>query len=207
MKTRFTLVVLSLLVLLVAGLAVAQDQKTQAQGQGQGMGMSPEDMAAMEKAGTPGAEHKRLAAGAGHWTYTMTMWMAPGAQPMEATGTMDASTLLGGRYLESTFKGSMMGMPFEGHALDGYDNVKREYFSTWVDNMSTGLMMSTGKCSDPDCKVMSMSSEMPDPATGKPTKFREVTTHIDKDNSKFEMFVDPGQGEFKTMEMLLKRKG
>jgi hypothetical protein len=200
---------LSLFVLLVAGFAVAQDQKTQdpkAQGQGQGMGMSPEDMAAMEKAGTPGPEHKRLAAAEGHWTYTMTMWMAPGAPPMESSGTMDASTILGGRYVQSTFKGAMMGMPFEGHALEGYDNVKQEYFSAWVDNMSTGVMMATGKCGDPDCKVLSMSSEMPDPATGKPTKFREVTTHIDKNNSKFEMFVDAGQGEFKTFEMMLKRK-
>lgn len=205
MKRRFTFVMLlSLFVLLVAGFAVAQDQK--AQGQGQGMGMSPEDMAAMEKAGTPGAEHKRMAAVAGSWTYTMKMWMAPGQQPMESSGTMEASTLFGGRYVQSTYKGSMMGMAFEGHALEGYDNVKQEYFSTWVDNMSTGVMISSGKCSDPDCKVVTMNAEMPDPATGKPTKFREVTTHVDKDNMKFEMFVDPGQGEFKTMEMQLKRK-
>ena len=206
MKRRFTLVMLSLLVLLVAGFAVAQDKKPEG-GQGQGMGMSPEDMAAMEKAGTPGEQHKRMAAMAGNWTYTMKMWMAPGQPPAEATGTMEASTILGGRYLQSTYKGMVMGAPFEGHGLDGYDNVKQEFFSTWVDNMSTGVMVSTGKCNDPDCKVMTMSSEMPDPTTGKPMKVREVSTHIDKDNMKFEMFMSPGgQGEFKNMELNLKRK-
>jgi hypothetical protein len=147
-----------------------------------------------------------MAAMAGHWTFTMSMWMAPGQPPMQSSGTMEASAILGGRYLPSTYKGSMMGMPFEGHGLDGYDNVKQEYFSTWVDNMSTGVMMSTGKCDDPACKTLTMTSEMPDPATGKVMKVREVTTHVDKDNVKFEMFMDPGQGEMKTMEMHLKRK-
>ncbi len=33
-----------------------------------------------------------------------------------------------------------MGMPFEGMGIDGYDNLAKQYVSTWVDNMGTGIM-------------------------------------------------------------------
>ena len=51
---------------------------------------------------------------------------------------------MGGRYLEQRFKGDIMGMPFEGIGYTGYDNVKKQYWGTWMDNMSTGMMTSTG---------------------------------------------------------------
>ena len=70
---------------------------------------------AMMKAMTPGEEHKKLAQHGGDWTFTNKMWMAPGQPPMESGGTMHADVLLGGRYVEAIWKGSMMGMPFEGH--------------------------------------------------------------------------------------------
>jgi hypothetical protein len=36
-----------------------------------------------------------------------------------------------------------MGMPFEGLGYTGYDNVKKQYFGTWIDSMSTGIMTSS----------------------------------------------------------------
>ena len=40
----------------------------------------------------------------------------------------------------------MMGMPFTGHGMRGYDNVSGKYWSTWNDSMSTGMMVSEGTC-------------------------------------------------------------
>ena len=37
----------------------------------------------------------------------------------------------------------MMGMPFEGIGRTGYDNVTGKYWSTWIDNMSTGCYLHT----------------------------------------------------------------
>ncbi|HYG65515.1 MAG TPA: DUF1579 domain-containing protein [Thermoanaerobaculia bacterium] len=211
MKGRFWLAVLSMFVLLVTtgGLAAAQgtQEKAQEKPAGGAPQMSPEEMQAMVAAATPGEAHKRMAQMAGNWTYTMTMWMAPGQPPMETTGTIESSMVLGGRYLQSTYKGNIMGQPFEGRGTDAWDNVSKEYIGTWMDNMGTGIMVTRGKCDDPACKKMTATGEMNDPMTGGPVKVKMVTTHIDKDNFKFEMFMDHGEhGEMKTMEVNAKRK-
>ena len=53
---------------------------------------------------------------------------------------------LDGRVMVEQFEGTMMGAPFKGHGMSGYDNVTGKYWSTWNDSMSTGLMVSTGTC-------------------------------------------------------------
>jgi len=59
--------------------------------------------------------------------------------------------ILGNRYLQSTYKGNMDGIRFEGWGLMGYDNQKQEFVSTWADNMGTGIAMATAKA-DPSGK-------------------------------------------------------
>ena len=53
-------------------------------------------------------------------------------------------------------------MPMEGFSIDGYDNVKGEYFSLWLDNMGTGYMLSIGERSE-DGKSVTYTGSMPDP--------------------------------------------
>jgi Protein of unknown function (DUF1579) len=211
MKGRFWIAVMSVLVLLVTtgGLAAVQAQGAQEKPQAQApaAGPSAEDMQAMIAAATPGEPHKRMASMAGQWTYKMTMWMDPSQPPMETSGTIESSMILDGHYLQSVYKGNVMGQPFEGHGLDAYDNVTKEYIGTWVDNMGTGIMTTKGKCDDSACKKMTAAGEMNDPMAGGPVKVKMVTTHVDKDNYKFEMFMVSGQGETKTMEINAKRKG
>src|SRR5207237_831498 len=110
MKMR-SLLLLSTILLSVAGAAFAQDKaKEPPMG-----GMNPADMqAAMVKSMTPGAPHQQLARMAGDWTFTSKAWMMPGQPPMDSAGTMHADVLLGGRYVEHHWKGDFMGMPFEG---------------------------------------------------------------------------------------------
>jgi len=63
---------------------------------------------------------------------------------MEETGTATRSMTLDGRVLVEDVSSSMMGSPFTGHGMMGYDNVTGKYWSTWNDSMSTGLMVSEG---------------------------------------------------------------
>ena len=63
---------------------------------------------------------------------------------MEDTGPATRTMTLGGRVLVEEVSGSMMGMPFTGHGMMGFDNVSGKYWSTWNDSMSTGIMMSEG---------------------------------------------------------------
>ena len=107
--------------------------------------------------------------------------------------------MLGGRYFKSTHTGMMMGMPFEGYEISGYDNVKKEFFNVWMDNMGTGIMVSTGTY-DEATKTLTFTGQMTEPM-GTEMNVREVITAPDKDHSLFEMYVDMGGNEMKTMEI------
>jgi uncharacterized protein DUF1579 len=169
---------------------------------------SPADMEkammdAMTKAATPGAEHQNLAKMAGDWTTEISMTMMPGQPPMKSTGTMHAEMMLGGRYLSSTWKGKMGDMDFEGHGVDAYDNVARQYESSWVDNMGTGIMNGTGTCEGGTCTA---KMEMWDPMSGQKSTSRSTMTWMGSDSFKMEMFGNGPDGkEMKFMEIVAKR--
>lgn len=203
MKNRSTIAVLFLLVLCCTVVsALAQDKPKEPAAPA----MSAAEMEAMQKAGTPGEPQKRLGRLVGDWTFTNTMWMAPGQPPATSTGTMHGVALMGGRYVEHTWKGDMMGMPFEGRGTDGYDNVGKQYVASWLDNMSTGIMYSTGSC-DPAGNVCNYSGDMWDPMTGKKITSRSTITWMDNNTFKNEMYgPGPDGKDMKWMEIVAKRK-
>ena len=111
--------------------------------------MTPEQQAEMEayaKAGTPGAAHQALASTVGNYDLKVRSWMEPGGPPMEEAGTATRAMALDGRVRVESVSSKMMGAPFTGHGMLGYDNVTGKYWSTWNDSMSTGLMVSEGTC-------------------------------------------------------------
>src|SRR6185503_4508262 len=93
---------------------------------------------------TPGTPHKGLAALEGTWTAKVKSWMKPGAPPMESEGTAEQKMVLEGRFLEQRFSGNFMGQAFNGLGHTGYDNFKKKYVSTWMDNMGTMVMVMEG---------------------------------------------------------------
>ena len=154
--------------------------------------------------------HKMLADLAGTWNYTVTMWMNPdpNAKPQEAKGTATRKSIMDGRFfaLDVSGKmempgadGKMKSMDFKGHGLEGYDNVKKKFIGTWVDNMGTGIMMSEGDY-DPATKTFTYNSEF-EPMPGMKQKVREVIKITDKDHHTFEWYEDRGGQEAKTMEI------
>lgn len=200
---------LSLALCTAAVPAFSQDtQQKKAPESAPGMpGMDAAMMEAWMKAATPGEQHKHLARGAGKWTTTQKMWMAPGQPPVETTGTMEGEMILGGRYLHSTYKATMMGEPFEGRAFEAYDNVTKEIINTWIDTAGTGILVSRGKCDDPACKTVTVTGEMADPMGGPKVTMKQVTTWVDNDNFKFEIWGSDGKGgTMKMMEMTAKRQ-
>ena len=139
--------------------------------------MSAEEMAmmeAMERAGTPGPQHAMLAGMAGDWTFEGKFWMSPDQEPMAASGTATRTMIMGGRVLVEKVTSSYMGQPFEGQGMLGYDNVAGSYWSTWIDNMSTALMTSTGSCAENACEF---HATMTDPMTGEPARMRMTSEH------------------------------
>src|SRR6478735_7718876 len=130
-------------------------------------------MKTMMAAGTPGKEHEMLAKSTGTWKAETTMWMAPDAPPMKSNGVATTKMILGGRYQQMVFKGDMMGAPFEGIGTSGYDNARKVWTSTWVDNMSTAIMAMDGTWDDAT-KSLTSTGKMLCPANGKMCKMKEV---------------------------------
>jgi hypothetical protein len=166
---------------------------------------SSDEMQAMMAYSTPGNIHKMLAKSAGLWTATVTMWMQPGAQPVSSSASCTNEMILGGRYLQSKNTGNFMGQPFEGMAITGYDNAKKMFVNSWIDNMGTGIMTMTGAWDDAD-KAIKYSGTMVDPVSGKDIPVREVWRFVDDDTQVMEMYSLMGDKEFKNMEVKYTRK-
>lgn len=155
---------------------------------------------------TPGDMHKMMATWDGTWNGDLTMWMEPGAQETKSTATAVNKMLMNGLYQESTHSGEMMGMPFNGRSTVGYDNHEKQFVSTWIDNMGSGMMVMKGPW-DEATKTMTLKGKMVDPASKGEMTVRETFKIIDENTQEMEMFVTmPDGSEFKNMNIKFTRK-
>ena len=180
---------------LVAGLVQAQTGNQQPE-------MTPEQKAEMEaymKAGAPGPQHQQMAASAGSYDLKVKSWHEAGQPPMEDMGTATRTMALDGRVVVEELNSTMMGSPFTGHGMMGFDNVTGKYWSTWNDSMSTGLMVSHGTC-DAQGKSCTFTGSWNDPIKKAPVKARMTTRWTSPTSEIFEMF-GPGK-DGKEMKML-----
>ncbi len=161
-----------------------------------------EEMQKWQEYMTPGEMHKILSKGVGNWKASTTFWMTPGGEATKSEATATSEMILGGRYLMSKMSGNMWGMPFEGIAIEAYDNAAKMFMSTWIDNMGTGIMYMTGKY-DASSKQINYAGKMVDPMTGNWVDIREVVTYTNDNTTKMEMYCPGPDGkEFKTMELI-----
>ncbi len=198
-KASTTVLASTALLLAVSGSARAKDEPPK---------LTPEEQAEMDaymKAGTPGPQHMKLAESVGSYDLKVKSWHDPKQPPMEEGGTATRTMALDGRVLVEEFHGSMMGQPFTGHGMTGYDNVTGKYWGTWMDSMSTGMMLSSGSC---DAKnTCTFTGSWPDPITKKEIKSRMVTRWTSPTTEIFEMYgPDKAGKEFKMMEITYSRK-
>src|SRR5882724_3924021 len=156
----------------------------------------------MEAAGTPGPAHKGLEAFVGNWKAEVKCWMEPGGSPNVSQGTAKTSWTLNGHFLEEEFHGEMMGKPFTGRSLMGYDNIKQTFNTVWVSDMQTSIFTSEGKGENGN-KVITLEGKSNCPATGrKDIPMKTVFRVINPDKHVFEMFNDGAR----TMEITYTRK-
>jgi hypothetical protein len=131
--------------------------------------------------------------------------MEPNKPPMESTGACEYTVLLDGRYIQQECTGEMMGQPFTGIGVHGYDNVSKKYVTTWIDSMGTGIFFMDGTAS-PDGKTITLKGSHPDPFKGV-MKHRAIWTFVDANTQTFEMYGEHEHGhETKMMEITYTRK-
>ena len=166
------------------------------------------DMQAMmevyKKMGTPGKPHKLLAKLEGSWTTKSRGWLE-GKPAMESIGMCEQKLVLDGHYLQQLYSGEMMGAPFTGINLLGYNNHTKKYESVWLDSMSTAIYFFEGTGST-DGRTITQECSYDDPVKG-PAVWRTVTRIKDDNTTEFEMFITPkGRKEEKMMEMTITRE-
>jgi hypothetical protein len=168
-------------------------------------GKADQAMELYRKLGTPGAPHELLAGMAGSWSAKIKSWMGPDTPPMEWTGSSEQRMLLGGRFLQQEFAGEMPMGGYNGIGFTGYDNHTRKYVSTWMDSMSTGIMVFEGTAGA-DGKTITQTARFDDPVRG-PMQWRSVTRIVDGKNFVFEIYSTGKSGkEERMMEITYTRK-
>lgn len=169
--------------------------------------MDPKAMEAMmEKASLVGPHHERFKELEGTWDATVTWNMGPGQPEQKSTSASVIHTLMDGRYMQEEVTGQMMGKPFAGMGLTGYDNITQKYVNSWIDNAGTGIMSSTGT-PDASGSTIQWTGTSSDPLSGKPAHYRMVSHFVDHDHFTYEMYSKlPSGKEFKVMMIEYARK-
>lgn len=166
---------------------------------GLGIGFTAQDKAQDKKPAAPdamqgpqpGPEHKMLQTGCGEWDAVVHMGGGQSKAGMTTRSFGPFCTV-------DDFKGEMMGQTFIGHGVNGYDPVKKMYFSFWTDSFSPSPSLFWGTY-DEKTKTMTMSGEMVG-EDGKPAKATNTTRFTDADHMVFTMSAQGPDG--KAAEML-----
>lgn len=168
--------------------------------------MSPEMMKAFQEAGTPGPEHAMLNSLAGEWKVTTKSWQSEKANPEVSTGTSTFKPILGGRFVQQDFKGSMNNMPYEGTGVMGFNNITKKFESTWHDSMSTAMMSFEGTMNE-KTKVIAETGEFMCPVKKEVQKIRSEMKIISQAKMTFTLWMPDMQNgkEYKGMEQTYTR--
>jgi hypothetical protein len=171
----------------VASLALAEDKPASQKLDPQ----MEEMMKKAEAACTPGAAHQALEPLVGDWTAEVKCWMASGAPPTITQGTAQCTWALKGRFVQQEFSGEFLGKPFRGIGFTGYDNVRQQYRSVWIDDMSTTMVTSEGEA-DPAGKVLTLAGDYACAMTGEKNKTcKQILRIVSRDQHIFEMHDRP----------------
>jgi hypothetical protein len=128
------------------------------------------------------------------------------SNPQKSKGTSVYSSIMNGLYQTGDFKAEMMGMPFQGHSITGYDNAKKQFVSTWIDNFGSGIIYMTGTY-DEATKTLNLKGIQTDPVTGKDAFIRQEMKIINDDTYNLMMYGPAPDGkEMLFMSGVYKRK-
>lgn len=144
------------------------------------------------------ANHKLLEKYVGSWDTEMKAAAVPGQPPQVTKGKSSSKLIGGGVWLVTDFEGSMMGMPFIGHEVMGYDNHAKQYILNWVDTSSTAMFSGEMQFDD-KTHTLAGTIHGHDEA-GVDMKWRATDEWKDADTHEYAMHMKMGDGP--EMEML-----
>ncbi|MEE8105207.1 MAG: DUF1579 family protein [Planctomycetota bacterium] len=196
MKLRNIGVYSAIAAICFGGLAISQEPP---QGENEDMAKM---MAASMAVRSPGEHHKAMEYFLGKWNVEITM-KGFGAQPdMTSKGVAEFKWLIAGRWMAQDLNAQMGGMPYRSYSIAGFDNVKKKFVTTVVNNMDTAMLRVEGTVVDPTGKINAQYGTLDEYLTDEHDKpFRTVTKKTDDDHFVLEIW-DLGIGENGKIVML-----
>ena len=166
--------------------------------------LSPEEqMKAMTEFGSLAPEHALLQKLAGNWDLAIKMRFGPNEAWQEMPGTIEAESVLGGRFVLQRYRSSMMGQPFEGIGMLGYDKLKQRFTTSWMDVSSTCVASSEGQAEGNTIHYVGRISDL---ITPRGRRFRTVETIVDDDHWTSDMFDTIDGAEVQVMGIAATRR-
>jgi hypothetical protein len=197
MKAILKLSAVALAMVLVSGVALAEDAK------------APPTPAAllklMAEAGQPGAEHKKLEPFIGDWSVTVRLWTDPSQPPAEAKGSVERKWILGGRFVQENTKIDCDGKSFEGMGIIGYEKAQKKYSTVRVCGLCGSISHGLATCSESGAKFECAKEECC-PVTGQKFKGRDEIVIESNDKIVVNVFRTIEGKELKVMEIVSVRK-
>lgn len=195
--------------LAVGAMAFAAGRVYSQDGKDAPKGPSPEDMQKMmDDMAKPAKQHEQIAASAGDWESDVSMWMTPGAEPTKSKGTISAKSVCNGLWALSHHGGEMMGKPFDGYEIFGYDKEKKQYFGVFVMSLGTTAETVWGTSEDDGKTITLVGGEQT--CMGMTYTPKWIIKNVDADHSTFEHWSKSAMSNneyFKEMEIHSTRKG
>ena len=163
-------------------------------------------MAAMMKYSNPGPEHGVLRQLEGDWDQQVKWRMGPDKPWMTSKSECENEFVLGGRYIQQNIESEEEdGFKYKAIAYIGYDNYKKKYVATWIDNMSTMIGSGEGAY-EPTTRTFTFHGTIPDFETGRNKYYRSVLTIHHKDVMTEQVYEpDHAGNEFMSVETHYKR--
>lgn len=143
----------------------------------------------MLRATQPGEHHKQLDSLVGEWEVEIRFRYGAGLE-REAKVTSTAKWVLGGRFIEKEYR--ISGSEFLEYL--GYDNHKKKFIGTKMDNMDTGILFTEGAISG-DGKTITLTGTRTDPLTGTTGDLRTVIVMTDRDHYTVEWYQTGQNGK------------
>jgi hypothetical protein len=150
-------------------------------------------------AAQPTDQHRWMKKQVGTWDTTLQ------SMGSESKGTWVVTSIHGGLWNQGSYQGEMMGSPFTGSELFGYDPGKGAFISVWVDSLSAKMGLLEGHY-DAASKKLVMKGET-EGMDGQPTVTTNVTDFVDDDTMVFTMTMPgPDGADLEVMTIAYKRR-
>jgi Protein of unknown function (DUF1579) len=152
----------------------------------------------------PGPIHKELARRVGEYVTVSKFSLKPGEAPMESKGNAKIKSAVDGRFLLEEHTGTMLGKPYTGLRLVGYNNATKKYEAIWTYSMATGMMSLAGTGGG-DGKTIDWVASYVDGQGEKQTLY-VLTRFVDDDHFTVELYSKTPEGKGVSMETTYTRK-